>query len=259
MGTIMTPEQMIELAAPPAPQPDNSPLADLDWERLRARESRALDPDHQWAFDLIRQMAEQKPVGTVGHRWSTEEEKVVGVEAYLYRNLPVDTDLYAALPAPQPARVPTEAIGKLLAQMMDIAVANGANSVSMPDEYVEVAAWLFDIEDEECKPQPARKLPPLPKRSLLNNVMSDDWRYMNVYERSRELRDYARAALAAHGIRSEECKPQPARVPMTDEQIENCLPETIYTAEDGWLRTTAQTFHDFARAIEAAHGIRSEE
>jgi len=41
-------------AAPPAPQPDDSPLADLDWERLRARESRALDPDHQWAFDLIR-------------------------------------------------------------------------------------------------------------------------------------------------------------------------------------------------------------
>jgi hypothetical protein len=37
-----------------APQPDDSPLADLDWERLRARESRALDPDHQWAFDLIR-------------------------------------------------------------------------------------------------------------------------------------------------------------------------------------------------------------
>ena len=48
------------------------------------------------------------------------------------------------------------------------------------------------------------------------------------------------------------------RVPLTDEQIEDCLPETIHTAEDGWLRTTAQTFHDFARAIEEAHGIRSE-
>ena len=48
------------------------------------------------------------------------------------------------------------------------------------------------------------------------------------------------------------------RVPLTDEQIESCLPETIHTAEDGWLRTTAQTFHDFARAIEEAHGIRSD-
>jgi hypothetical protein len=55
----------------------------------------------------------------------------------------------AESPAPQPARVPTEAIGKLLAQMMDVAVANGANSVSMPDEYVEVAAWLHGIRSEE--------------------------------------------------------------------------------------------------------------
>lgn len=43
----------------------------------------------------------------------------------------------------QPA--PVEAIGKLLTVAMEIAVANGANSVSMPDEYVEVAAWLFGI------------------------------------------------------------------------------------------------------------------
>lgn len=37
---------------------------------------------------------------------------------------------------------PIEAIGNLLAQAMNQAVANGANSVSMPDEYVEIAAWL---------------------------------------------------------------------------------------------------------------------
>lgn len=35
-----------------------------------------------------------------------------------------------------------ETIGQLLADAMDKAVANGANSVSMPDEYVELAAWL---------------------------------------------------------------------------------------------------------------------
>jgi hypothetical protein len=42
-------------------------------------------------------------------------------------------------PAPS---VPIDSIGKLLTQAMDIAVANGANSASMPDELVEVAAWL---------------------------------------------------------------------------------------------------------------------
>lgn len=41
--------------------------------------------------------------------------------------------------------VPREAIEKMLTQLMDIAVSNGANSVSMPDEYVEVAAWLCGI------------------------------------------------------------------------------------------------------------------
>lgn len=35
-----------------------------------------------------------------------------------------------------------ETIGQLLTDAMDKAVSNGANSVSMPDEYVELAAWL---------------------------------------------------------------------------------------------------------------------
>lgn len=48
------------------------------------------------------------------------------------------------------------------------------------------------------------------------------------------------------------------RVPLTADQIETYLPDEIYTTEDGWLKTTAQAFHDFARAIEQAHGIRSE-
>lgn len=47
-----------------------------------------------------------------------------------------------AQPAPS---VPREAIEKMLTQLMDIAVSNGANSISMPDEYVEVAAWLCGI------------------------------------------------------------------------------------------------------------------
>lgn len=41
--------------------------------------------------------------------------------------------------------VPREAIAKLLTEAMDAAVANGADSRSMPDEYVEIAAWLCEV------------------------------------------------------------------------------------------------------------------
>lgn len=41
--------------------------------------------------------------------------------------------------------VPVAAIEKVLAEVMEIAVSNGANSVSMPDEYVEIAAWLHSL------------------------------------------------------------------------------------------------------------------
>ena len=49
--------------------------------------------------------------------------------------------------------VPTESIGKMLAQAMDAAVANGANSVSMPDELVEVAAWLSGVQPNPANGQ----------------------------------------------------------------------------------------------------------
>lgn len=42
--------------------------------------------------------------------------------------------------------VPVEAIGRILSEVMDAAVKNGANSVSMPDEYVAVAVWLAALE-----------------------------------------------------------------------------------------------------------------
>lgn len=45
--------------------------------------------------------------------------------------------------------VPVEAIGRLLTEAMDKAVENGASSVSMPDDYVAVAAWLCRVEDAD--------------------------------------------------------------------------------------------------------------
>ena len=52
-------------------------------------------------------------------------------------------------------QTPREAIGKILTEVMDIAVSNGADSRSMPDEYVEVAAWLCGI--------PAQNAPSVPE------------------------------------------------------------------------------------------------
>ncbi len=40
---------------------------------------------------------------------------------------------------------PVSHIGDLLSDAMDRAVDNGANSISMPDEYVGIAAWLCDV------------------------------------------------------------------------------------------------------------------
>ena len=63
----------------------------------------------------------------------------------------IEARVTGAQPAPS---IPVEAIGKMLADVMAVAVSNGANSVSMPDEYVEVAAWLIGIS-----PQPTPSVP----------------------------------------------------------------------------------------------------
>lgn len=49
--------------------------------------------------------------------------------------------------------VPIDSIGRLLTRAMDVAVANGANSVSMPDELVEVAAWLSGVQPAPSVPE----------------------------------------------------------------------------------------------------------
>ena len=71
------------------------------------------------------------------------------MDAVLDPECPVEPTHWMPLPDPpgaQPASsIPVEAIGKMLADVMAVAVSNGANSVSMPDEYVEVAAWLQGI------------------------------------------------------------------------------------------------------------------
>lgn len=46
----------------------------------------------------------------------------------------------------KPSDTVIETISGLLADAMDVSVKNGANSVSMPDEYVEVAVWLMSLK-----------------------------------------------------------------------------------------------------------------
>ena len=82
-----------------------------------------------------------------------------------YGDNPDARPLYA-LPGAQaqPASsIPVEAIGKMLADVMAVAVSNGANSVSMPDEYVEIAVWL----QGECPAQPAPSVPDEIERDVL--------------------------------------------------------------------------------------------
>ena len=50
-------------------------------------------------------------------------------------------------------RPPYGAIEKILTEVMDIATANGADSRSMPDEYVEVAAWLCGVPSAQPAPK----------------------------------------------------------------------------------------------------------
>lgn len=54
-----------------------------------------------------------------------------------------------SLKQPSQQDIPRNAIEKILTEVMDAAVANGADSRSMPDEYVEVAAWLCGIKPSQ--------------------------------------------------------------------------------------------------------------
>ena len=90
----------------------------------------------------ITEMEQQEPVAG---GWRCDNGHIHGS---CEKTLPMGAKLYG-LAGTQPApSVPVEAIGKMLADAMAVAVSNGANSVSMPDEYVEVAVWLRGISSQ---------------------------------------------------------------------------------------------------------------
>ena len=105
----------------------------------------------------IERMEKQEPVAWL-HESRRDSDVVTDAVKHVWGKVAVGSmaaysiPLYA-LPGAQPApSVPLDSIGKLLTQAMDVAVANGANSVSMPDELVEVAAWLAAAPKPEAKP-----------------------------------------------------------------------------------------------------------
>ena len=53
-----------------------------------------------------------------------------------------DAQAYAAQQAVAVPAIPYKEIAGILGEVMEIAVSNGANSISMPDDYVAVAYWL---------------------------------------------------------------------------------------------------------------------
>ena len=77
---------------------------------------------------------------------------------------------------------PYVAIGKILTEVMDIAAANGADSRSMPDEYVEVAAWLCGIPPVQPTPSIPEgwKLVPIePTETMISEgCVQQCWKYM---------------------------------------------------------------------------------
>lgn len=89
----------------------------------------------------------------------------MGTNTALFKRAALAAATGAAQPAlSQPSlAVPDEvlkAIGGILNECMERAVQNGANSVSMPDEYVHVAAWLCGIPKQDASPQPTEPAQP---------------------------------------------------------------------------------------------------
>ena len=101
----------------------------------------------------IAEMEKQEPVVEV--QWAAGIPNgfldFISTDGYL----PKLGDKLYSLPGAQPApSVPIAAIEKILNEVIEIAASNGANSIGMPDEYVEVAAWLCGVS-----PQPAPSVP----------------------------------------------------------------------------------------------------
>lgn len=128
--------------------------------------------EHLLSRAKIEQMEKQEPVAFVKRNLTGQ---ILLVDARgngfdLMENLGVSL---FALPGAQ--NVPKEAISKILTEVMDIAVSNGADSRSMPDEYVEVAAWLCGYAPLAPSVPEGFKLVPIEPTDAMLKAAQKEW------------------------------------------------------------------------------------
>ena len=117
--------------------------AERERDALRALVVMRFDHDYPPQFTQGHDLHELTEPVTAEHcRWFVAE----------IERLRTDCDALRAKIEAMKGCLPYGAIGKILTEVMDIATANGADSRSMPDEYVEVAAWLCGVPGAQPAP-----------------------------------------------------------------------------------------------------------
>ena len=134
----------------------------------RIKDAQAIDA----AIEMIERMAKLE-AAEQGKRKISEECDRLGVKIEVMKGHP-----------------PYVSIDKILTEVMDIAAANGADSRSMPDEYVEVAAWLCGIPG-------AQHAPSVPEGWPTEEMTAAFARVFNVRDQYGTFPQAFRAALAA--------------------------------------------------------------
>lgn len=87
------------IAAQQKAEPAIKTLADLDWNRLAGKQRRALDPDHQWAFDLLYEPM-KSALDPDGIRLLREALDWVGLDSPMFEKI----DAYLAKSPVEPAK-----------------------------------------------------------------------------------------------------------------------------------------------------------
>lgn len=131
----------------------------------------------QYAMYSLRAIAERRELtGDVIRPLNDIRTASRRAAAALKRFEPVANALLAASPVEQPAAAPIDAISKLLSEAMDRAVSNGADSRSMPDEYVAIAHFT-------CYPEQYGYAKPAPSPENDLDAMTDAFERSEFYFR----------------------------------------------------------------------------
>jgi|GEM_PF-3232914 len=97
-----------------------------------------------------------QPFRRQGAQAQADGESAVTCDLFCIEQMRAYVDADRAARARTAPAVPVAAIGSLLNQAMEQAVSNGANSISMPDEIVEIAAWLAGLGAKAAPAAPSR-------------------------------------------------------------------------------------------------------